>query len=224
MQRVQSEGDAALLISFHSSPRVDALSAVPTQLAVGQHTSVSISASDPDGDGLSYSWSATCAGSWINAHSSSPLFTPTALPSPGPFLQAAPGRHARQAELLARQHLPRDAAAEHEDDGLDRRAVIRPRKAKLLLGPGRWQQRRHALPEGVGNEFADHDPKPGDAPGYPATSIRPVAASAQSGGRIAFNSWLSRRSYRPFATLKTSRGSTVAAVHRADSFLSRATS
>ncbi|QAT84912.1 branched-chain amino acid ABC transporter2C amino acid-binding protein [Corallococcus coralloides] len=75
-----SEGDAALLISINSSPRVDSLIAVPTQLAVGQQTSVSVSASDPDGDSLSYSWSATCAGTWINAHSSSPLFTPTALP------------------------------------------------------------------------------------------------------------------------------------------------
>ncbi|MBZ4374184.1 kelch repeat-containing protein [Corallococcus sp. AS-1-6] len=75
-----SEGDAALSISFNSSPRVDSLSAVPTQLAVGQQTSLSVSASDPDGDGLTYFWSATCAGSWINAHSSSPLFTPTALP------------------------------------------------------------------------------------------------------------------------------------------------
>ncbi|MBN9685841.1 MULTISPECIES: Kelch repeat-containing protein [unclassified Corallococcus] len=75
-----SEGEAALLISFNSSPRVDAFSAVPTQLAVGQQTSLSVSASDPEGDSLSYSWSATCAGTWINAHSSAPLFTPTALP------------------------------------------------------------------------------------------------------------------------------------------------
>jgi hypothetical protein len=63
------EGDAQLSISFNSSPRVSALGATPTQLAVGQTTAVSVLASDPDGDSLSYSWSASCTGSWSNASS-----------------------------------------------------------------------------------------------------------------------------------------------------------
>ncbi len=75
------QGDARLTISFNSSPQVASLGASPTQMAVGELTAVSVSASDPDGDGLTYAWSATCAGSWSNASSSSARFTPSALPS-----------------------------------------------------------------------------------------------------------------------------------------------
>ncbi len=76
-----AEGEAELSISFNSSPRVVSLSAAPTQLAVGQPTSVSVMASDPDGDSLSYSWSASCAGSWTHATSSAAQFTPSLLPA-----------------------------------------------------------------------------------------------------------------------------------------------
>ena len=76
-----AEGEAQLSISFNSSPRVASLSATPTQLAVGQPTSVSALASDPDGDSLSYAWSATCAGTWANASSSAAQFTPSLLPA-----------------------------------------------------------------------------------------------------------------------------------------------
>ncbi|RKH37396.1 Kelch repeat-containing protein [Corallococcus sicarius] len=75
------EGDAQLSISFNSSPQVASLTASPTQLIVGQTTAVSVSASDPDGDRLSYAWSASCAGSWINASSRSARFTPSLLPA-----------------------------------------------------------------------------------------------------------------------------------------------
>ncbi|WP_233261598.1 kelch repeat-containing protein [Vitiosangium sp. GDMCC 1.1324] len=74
-------GDAQLSISFNSSPRLASVQATLTQLAVGQTTTVSVSTSDPDGDSLSYSWNATCAGSWTNATSSSARFTPSALPA-----------------------------------------------------------------------------------------------------------------------------------------------
>ncbi|RYZ11384.1 MAG: kelch-like protein, partial [Myxococcaceae bacterium] len=74
------EGEARLSISFNSSPRVASVIANPTQLGVGQPTAVSVCASDPDGDSLSYSWSATCAGSWSNASSPSTRFTPSLLP------------------------------------------------------------------------------------------------------------------------------------------------
>jgi hypothetical protein len=75
------EGEAELSISFNRSPQVASLSASPTQLAVGQTASVSVSASDPDGDRLYYSWSASCAGSWSNASSSEAQFTPSLLPA-----------------------------------------------------------------------------------------------------------------------------------------------
>jgi N-acetylneuraminic acid mutarotase len=73
------QGTAQLTVSFNNAPRVDALSA--PQLAVGQSSPVSVSASDSDGDSLSYAWSATCAGSWAQADSPSARFTPSALPS-----------------------------------------------------------------------------------------------------------------------------------------------
>ncbi|RKH72439.1 kelch-like protein [Corallococcus interemptor] len=76
-----NEGEARLSISFNSSPRVASVIANPTQLEVGQPTAVSVCASDPDGDSLSYSWSATCAGVWSNASSPSTRFTPTLLPA-----------------------------------------------------------------------------------------------------------------------------------------------
>jgi hypothetical protein len=75
------EGEAQLSISFNSAPRVDSLLATPTQLDVGQTTAVSALASDPDGDSLSYAWSATCAGSWAHESSSAAQFTPSALPN-----------------------------------------------------------------------------------------------------------------------------------------------
>ncbi|WP_395833011.1 kelch repeat-containing protein [Cystobacter fuscus] len=73
--------EAQLSIAFNSSPRVASLTASPTRLPVGQTTSVSVSASDPDGDSLSYAWSASCAGSWTHASSSSAQFTPSLLPA-----------------------------------------------------------------------------------------------------------------------------------------------
>ncbi|WP_330166775.1 MULTISPECIES: Kelch repeat-containing protein [unclassified Corallococcus] len=77
------EGEARVSLFFNSSPRVDSVIATPTQLVVGQPTAVSVCASDPDGDSLSYAWSASCAGTWINASSSSARFTPSSLPPGG---------------------------------------------------------------------------------------------------------------------------------------------
>ncbi len=77
----EQQGDAQLSITFNRFPSVTALAASPTLLAVGQSTTVSASASDLDGDSLSYAWSATCAGTWSTPSSSSAQFTPAALPS-----------------------------------------------------------------------------------------------------------------------------------------------
>ncbi|KFE65309.1 Kelch repeat-containing protein [Hyalangium minutum] len=75
------QGQAQLSISFNSTPRVDSLNATASQLAVGQSTAVSASASDLDGDSLTYSWSNSCAGSWANAASRAAQFTPSELPA-----------------------------------------------------------------------------------------------------------------------------------------------
>jgi hypothetical protein len=77
----QGLGHARFTLSFNTSPQVDSLNASLTRLAVGQTTSVTASASDPDGDSLSYSWGASCAGAWTRTSSNSARFTPSALPA-----------------------------------------------------------------------------------------------------------------------------------------------
>ncbi|RKH52903.1 kelch-like protein [Corallococcus sp. AB050B] len=77
----EGEGEAELSIFFNSAPEVAAIDATPTQLVVGQPTTVLVTASDPDGDPLSYSWSASCAGTWTNASSGIATFTPSLLPT-----------------------------------------------------------------------------------------------------------------------------------------------
>jgi hypothetical protein len=74
-------GEVQPSISFNSWPVVSHVTATSALLAVGQPASVSALVSDPDGDVLSYAWSATCEGSWDNASSIMAQFTPTAQPS-----------------------------------------------------------------------------------------------------------------------------------------------
>jgi N-acetylneuraminic acid mutarotase len=74
-------GHVGFSITFNISPQVTSLSAAPTRLEVGEATSVSALASDVEGDSLTYAWSASCAGSWSNASSSSAQFTPSAVPA-----------------------------------------------------------------------------------------------------------------------------------------------
>jgi alpha-tubulin suppressor-like RCC1 family protein len=76
-------GFAAVTASFNTWPQVVSVTASPTSVAVGQATQVSADASDEDGDFLGYQWTATCAGSWTNASSASPSFTPSEEPSSG---------------------------------------------------------------------------------------------------------------------------------------------
>ncbi|SEU35526.1 Kelch repeat-containing protein [Stigmatella erecta] len=75
-----SRGEVRPSLSFNSWPVVSAMTATPSPLKVGQTASVSASASDADGDTLSYAWSATCEGSWNNASSRTAQFTPTEQP------------------------------------------------------------------------------------------------------------------------------------------------
>ncbi|MCP3140874.1 Ig-like domain-containing protein [Pyxidicoccus xibeiensis] len=76
-------GNAAVNVSFNTWPQVAGVTATPSSVAVGQVTQVTASASDNDGDGLSYQWTASCAGTWTNATSASASFTPSAQPSGG---------------------------------------------------------------------------------------------------------------------------------------------
>ncbi|WP_415835248.1 PKD domain-containing protein, partial [Corallococcus soli] len=73
-------GSAAVNVSFNTWPQVAAVTALPSTVDVGQPTLVTASASDADGDSLSYQWTATCPGTWTNATSASASFTPSAQP------------------------------------------------------------------------------------------------------------------------------------------------
>src|SRR5947208_1869840 len=57
-----NDGSADLTVSFNGSPGVSAVTASLSPVEVGQTTTVSAAASDPEGDELSYSWSASCEG------------------------------------------------------------------------------------------------------------------------------------------------------------------
>jgi N-acetylneuraminic acid mutarotase len=74
-------GNAAINISFNLFPVVSRVSASLNRLDAGQSTSVSATASDADGDTLSYQWTATCPGTWTNATSSGTSFIPSSVPA-----------------------------------------------------------------------------------------------------------------------------------------------
>ncbi|WP_395803683.1 kelch repeat-containing protein [Archangium minus] len=74
-------GAQEVRVDFNTVPGVVGLTSSQSVLDVGQQTALSVSASDADGDTLSYQWSATCAGSFSGATSSSATFTPSALPT-----------------------------------------------------------------------------------------------------------------------------------------------
>jgi N-acetylneuraminic acid mutarotase len=74
-------GNAAVNVSFNLWPVVSRVSASLNRLDAGQSTAVSATASDADGDALTYQWTATCAGTWTNATSSSASFVPSSVPA-----------------------------------------------------------------------------------------------------------------------------------------------
>ncbi|OJH36916.1 Kelch repeat-containing protein [Cystobacter ferrugineus] len=74
-------GGAEVKVSLNTAPTVVSLTSSQSSLDVGQQTALSVSATDVDGDDLSYQWSATCVGSFTGASSSSATFTPSALPT-----------------------------------------------------------------------------------------------------------------------------------------------
>src|SRR5215218_7372280 len=73
-----------------------------------------------------------------------------------PLLEAPPAGHARAASHLLGEHLPRDAALEHEQDAGERRPVVHAGPAALGLGRLLGQQRLDHFPQFVRNEFFSH--------------------------------------------------------------------
>ena len=67
---------------------------VPTRIGVAESTRVDLAAVDPDGDPLTYSWAATCAGTFTdpgNAGAVVPPDTPTLVDDPSFALDAPNG-------------------------------------------------------------------------------------------------------------------------------------
>ncbi|SEU38238.1 Kelch repeat-containing protein [Stigmatella erecta] len=77
----EQQGSAQLSVTFNRFPSVTAMAASPTLLAVGQATSVSATASDPESDALTYAWTASCSGTWTTPSAASAQFTPSDLPT-----------------------------------------------------------------------------------------------------------------------------------------------
>jgi N-acetylneuraminic acid mutarotase len=75
------EGGAAVDVRFNSPPKVTSLTSTQSYVQVGQPTTLSVLATDVDGDPLSYQWSATCPGTFEGAGTATVRFTPSALPA-----------------------------------------------------------------------------------------------------------------------------------------------
>ncbi len=79
---LESTGSAALDATLNRRPVLASLTASPSRVDVGQTTTVTASASDADGDALTYQWSVTgCSGQLDDASSRTARFTPSARPS-----------------------------------------------------------------------------------------------------------------------------------------------
>lgn len=72
------EGNAEVLIDVNTWPVVTGLVPDPTRIDVGETTNLNLTASDPDGDTLIYSWTATCIGTFSDTAIEDPSFTLTA--------------------------------------------------------------------------------------------------------------------------------------------------
>ncbi|MFL5356362.1 kelch repeat-containing protein [Archangium sp.] len=80
--QVQSgSGSASVDLSFNTSPGVTGITASPSLVSAGETTTVAATATDGDGDALSYQWAAGCAGSWTDAASATARFTPGTAPT-----------------------------------------------------------------------------------------------------------------------------------------------
>ncbi|ADO68632.1 Kelch domain protein [Stigmatella aurantiaca DW4/3-1] len=74
------QGAATFTVSFNFSPSVQNVASSLSPIRLGQSTTVTASASDADGDALSYAWSASCEGAWTNPNSREASFAPSAVP------------------------------------------------------------------------------------------------------------------------------------------------
>jgi len=77
-------GNAAVQVSFNSSPTVQRITTSRSPVAVGTTATLKVLATDAESDALSYAWSSTCAGGWTDATLATAYFTPSAAPAGDP--------------------------------------------------------------------------------------------------------------------------------------------
>lgn len=75
VQRPGASGDATVTVGFNSWPRVNQMRAAPSILTPNVPAQITAVVSDPDGDTLSYTWSANCPGFFDNSLAATPTFT-----------------------------------------------------------------------------------------------------------------------------------------------------
>jgi hypothetical protein len=68
-------GDANVTVNLDSYPVIMALTAIPAQIVPGGTTNLSVMATDPDGDALTYAWSTLCPGTFASPNSVATSFT-----------------------------------------------------------------------------------------------------------------------------------------------------
>jgi hypothetical protein len=76
---IDNVGTGEVAIRFNTWPRVESIIPSPTRLEVGETTTLTVNASDPDGDPLGYFWTADCPGIFSNPEMLEPTFTLTTL-------------------------------------------------------------------------------------------------------------------------------------------------
>ena len=73
-----------------------------------------------------------------------------------PIAQAAPTRHPRTALEFLREHLPRDAAAEDEQNAGETRAIKDARPSAFRPRRWSWQERFNKIPQRIGKQCRGH--------------------------------------------------------------------
>jgi hypothetical protein len=69
------KGSAEVLIDINTWPMVQGLVPDPSRIDVGESTQLDLAATDPDGDTLSFAWSADCTGNFSDNAVEDPTFT-----------------------------------------------------------------------------------------------------------------------------------------------------
>ena len=82
--KTTSKGSAEVSTTFNNWPVVTQVVATPGQLQPGDSSSLTVTATDVDGDALAYAWSDSCGGSFSSTLAEAPTWTaPATMPSGG---------------------------------------------------------------------------------------------------------------------------------------------